>query len=30
VAVLRELVDTQLRLLVQLQRAKRGSSAEGP
>lgn len=30
VDVLRELVDTQLRLLVQLERAKRGSVAEGP
>ena len=28
VTVLRELVDTQLRLLVQLERAKRGSTAE--
>jgi hypothetical protein len=30
VDVLRALVDTQLRLLVQLERAKRGSVAEGP
>jgi hypothetical protein len=30
VDVLRTLVDTQLRLLVQLERAKRGSAAEGP
>ena len=30
VTILRELVDTQLRLLIQLERAKRGSAVEAP